>query len=91
MILAAIPLAALLAFALARRMRRYCRHCAGLGKVRRRGKPRPCHRCHGTGLSPRRRRRDARQQLRPLRDPIRRIGDPIAVPLRERTRTDGQP
>jgi len=74
---------AVLAYLLAYRMRRYCRHCHGLGNVRRagRGKPRPCRRCNGTGLSPRRRRAEQRA----TRDPIHRNGDPIAAYRRKTT------
>ena len=63
------------------RLRRYCRHCKGLGKVHRFGKPRECRWCKGTGNSPRRRRKDARA----MRDPIRRTGDPIAAYRRKTT------
>jgi type II secretory ATPase GspE/PulE/Tfp pilus assembly ATPase PilB-like protein len=74
-----------LAVIVAHRLRRYCRHCHGLGKVRRGGlrKPKPCRRCHGTGLSPRRRR----AELLAMRDPIHRTGDPIAA-YRRRTTTE---
>lgn len=74
---------AVLAYLLAYRMRRYCRHCHGLANVRRhgRGKPRPCRYCKGTGLSPRRRR----AQQRAMRDPIHRTRDPIAAHRRKTT------
>jgi len=66
---------------LAARLRRYCRHCKGLGQQLRFGKPRPCRRCKGTGLAPRKRRAEQRA----MRDPIHRIGDPIAAYRRKTT------
>ena len=74
---------AMLAYLLAYRMRRYCRHCHGLGARRRGalGKPRSCRRCNGTGKSPHRRRAEQRA----TRDPIHRTTDPIAAYRRKTT------
>ena len=79
--LPALAAAVLLAYLLAARLRRYCRHCKGLGKTLRRGKPRDCRRCHGTGKAPHKRRAEARA----TRDPIHRTGDPIAAYRRKTT------
>jgi hypothetical protein len=85
MLLALIAAVVLLVL-IGRRLRRYCHHCKGLGRVHRLGKPRDCRYCKGTGKSPRRRRKD-----QPVtRDPIHRTTDPIAA-YRRKTTTLGGP
>ena len=84
--LLALLLAVALVVQIGRRLRRYCRHCKGLGRVHRLGKPRECRHCKGTGKAPRRRRKDERA----TRDPIRRTTDPITV-YRHKTTTPGGP
>jgi hypothetical protein len=76
-----IALAVALVCFIASRLRRYCRHCKGLGKVHRFGKPRDCRWCKGTGKAPRKRRKDERA----TRDPIHGFGDPIAAYRRKST------
>lgn len=84
--LLALVLAVVLVCLIARRLRRYCRHCKGLGRIHRLGKPRDCRRCKGTGKAPHRRRKDARA----MRDPIHRTTDPITA-YRRKTTTQGGP
>lgn len=84
--LPALIAAVALVVVIARRLRRYCPHCKGLGRIYRLGKPRDCRRCKGTGKSPRRRRKDERA----MRDPIHRTTDPITA-YRRKTTTLGGP